>query len=97
MHLPSAKHVRGLRATVGALHRTLHSLALAECEAVEQQQFDGSPVEGEEWVTAPQQLRRADGMTETWFGGAARCADQSASGEAALVAEHSHAAAGEYI
>ena len=87
MHLPSVQHIRGVRATIGALHHTLHAIALAECDGADCQ-FDATPMDGEEYVASPQQLRSADGSSETWYGGAVRTADQSASGEAALVAEH---------
>ena len=60
---------------IGALHRTLHAIALAEAESVLQIQFDASPIDGQEWVTAPTQLCTKSGGTETWFGGAVRSAD----------------------
>ena len=96
MHLPSAQHIRVVRATIGALHHTLHAIALAECDGADCQ-FDATPMDGEEYVASPQQLRSADGSSETWYGGAVRTADQSADGEAALVAEHGFADKTKYL
>ena len=56
MDLPTPNFIRGLRADIGALHHTLHSLALSDAERASSCQFDASPIDGEEWVTAPQQL-----------------------------------------
>lgn len=100
MDLPTPNFIRGLRADIGALHHTLHSLALSDAESASSCQFDASPIDGEEWVTAPQQLVEevfGEIVTRTWYGGAVRTADQSAVGEAAVVADHGFARKSKYI
>ena len=62
MELPSAQYIRGLRATAGALHRTLHAIALAECDGFDCS-FDASPMgNGHEYVVSPTGAAARDGF-----------------------------------